>query len=87
MVMWSLRGEVPFLRMIFPGSVPMCLARSFLKSPIVSSGSHLTRTFLPRRSLLSNSVSRGEKKGRDDGEDGPDDFDHVFVVIMAGDCA
>lgn len=33
--------------LILLGSVPICAARSFLKSPTVSSGRAFTRTFLP----------------------------------------
>lgn len=50
----------------FSGEVPICAATSFLKSPIVSSGSHFTRTFLPRRSLLRGGLAergRGTRRG------------------------
>ena len=40
----------------FSGHVPVCAASSFLRSPIVSSGLHLTRIFLPSRSLQITSI-------------------------------
>ncbi|CAD1469947.1 unnamed protein product, partial [Heterotrigona itama] len=44
---------------IFSQCVPVCAAINFFKSPIVSSGLHLTLTFFPRRSLhvISNIFS------------------------------
>eukprot|EP00001_Collodictyon_triciliatum_P056865 10133_5 len=45
-VMWSLM-LYHFWRRIFSARVPVCAAMSFLRSPIVSSALHLTRTFFP----------------------------------------
>ena len=45
-----------FCRRIFSGRVPICAAISFLRSPTRSSSLHLTRTFLPRRSLAMISI-------------------------------
>ena len=50
-LMWSLNMVYHFFKMILSQCVPVCAAINFLRSPIVSSGLHLTRTFFPRRSL------------------------------------
>ena len=44
--------------------VPVCAASSFFRSPTVSSGLHLTRIFLPRRSLQM--LGEGEADARSD---------------------
>lgn len=49
--MWSLKIVYHFLSTILSQRVPVCAAISFFRSPIVSSGLHLTRTFFPNRSL------------------------------------
>lgn len=62
-LIWSLKTVYHFFKTIFSHLVPVCAAINFFKSPIVSSGLHLTRTFFPRRSLqvTSSIVSFSDK--------------------------
>lgn len=50
-LMWSLKMVYHFFKTIFSHRVPVCAAINFFKSPIVSSGLHLTLTFFPNLSL------------------------------------
>lgn len=51
-----MRDTNHFFKTIFSGLVPVCTAINFFKSPILSDGLHLMRTFLPRRSLTVISI-------------------------------
>lgn len=50
-LMWSLKMVYHFFKTIFSHRVPVCAAINFFKSPMVSSGLHLTLTFFPNLSL------------------------------------
>lgn len=63
--MWSLKIVYHFLSTILSQRVPVCAAINFFKSPIVSSGLHLTRTFLPSRSLqVTSNIMEVQGEGR-----------------------